>query len=131
MRTACAVALLALFAATPASAQKIDVSTIKCEEFIKSGKDSIGNIMMWLSGYYSGEDDEAIIDFDKMAATARSSASSAPRTRRSAFSPPPSASCRKSKLEARESKLEARESKLEARARHNRSSSGTRTPEPR
>jgi acid stress chaperone HdeB len=68
MRTACAVTLLALFAATPASAQKIDVSTIKCEEFIKSGKDSIGNIMMWLSGYYSGEDDEAIIDFDKMAA---------------------------------------------------------------
>ena len=39
MRTACALVLFALFAATPASAQKIDVSTIKCEEFVKSGKD--------------------------------------------------------------------------------------------
>jgi acid stress chaperone HdeB len=68
MRTVCLVAVLALAAATPASAQKIDVSTIKCEEFVKSGKDTIGNLMMWLSGYYSGEDDEAIIDFDKMAA---------------------------------------------------------------
>jgi acid stress chaperone HdeB len=68
MRTACALALLAAIAATPVSAQKIDISTIKCEEFVKSGKDTIGNLMMWLSGYYSGEDDEAIIDFDKMAA---------------------------------------------------------------
>jgi acid stress chaperone HdeB len=68
MRTACALVLLALFATTPASAQKLDISTIKCEEFVKSGKETIGNLLMWLSGYYSGEDDEAIIDFDKMAA---------------------------------------------------------------
>jgi acid stress chaperone HdeB len=68
MRTAVALAFLALFATTPASAQKIDVSTIKCEDFVKSGKETIGNLLMWLSGYYSDEDDEAIIDFDKMAA---------------------------------------------------------------
>ena len=24
--------------------------------------------MVWLSGYYTGEDDEAVIDFDKIAA---------------------------------------------------------------
>ena len=68
MRTVGALALLAFFAAAPASAQKMGISTIKCEDFIKSGKDTIGNLMMRLSGYYSGEDDEAIIDFDKMAA---------------------------------------------------------------
>jgi acid stress chaperone HdeB len=68
MRTACALALLALVAAGPASAQKLDISTIKCDEFVKSDKATIGNLLMWLSGYYSGEDDEAIIDFDKMAA---------------------------------------------------------------
>lgn len=68
MRTACALALLVVLAAGPASAQKVDVSTIKCDDFVKSGKDTIGNLMMWLSGYYSGEDEEAIIDFDKMAA---------------------------------------------------------------
>lgn len=68
MRTACALALLVVLAAGPASAQKVDVSTIKCDDFVKSGKDTIGNLMMWLSGYYTGEDEEAIIDFDKMAA---------------------------------------------------------------
>ena len=69
MRIAFALALaLPLLGAAPASAQKIDVATIKCEDFIKSGKDTIGNLMMWLSGYYTGEDDDAIIDFDKMAA---------------------------------------------------------------
>lgn len=68
MRTACALAILAALATGPAAAQKVDVSTIKCDEFIKSGKDTIGNLLMWLSGYYTGEDDEAIIDFDKMAA---------------------------------------------------------------
>jgi acid stress chaperone HdeB len=69
MRVAFALALaLPLLGAAPASAQKIDVATIKCEDFIKSGKDTIGNLMMWLSGYYTGEDDDAIIDFDKMAA---------------------------------------------------------------
>jgi acid stress chaperone HdeB len=67
MRIAVALAFLAFFAAIPASAQKIDVSTIKCEDFVKSGKETIGNLLMWLSGYYSDEDDEAIIDFDKMA----------------------------------------------------------------
>jgi acid stress chaperone HdeB len=68
MRTAFALAFLALLCATPASAQKIDVATIKCEDFIKSPKETIGNLMMWLSGFYTGEDDDAIIDFDKMAA---------------------------------------------------------------
>jgi len=68
MRIALALALaLPLLGTAPASAQKIDVATIKCEDFIKSGKDTIGNLMMWLSGYYTGEDDDAIIDFDKMA----------------------------------------------------------------
>lgn len=68
MRTVCALALLATLIAGPAPAQKVDVSTIKCDDFVKSGKDTIGNLMMWLSGYYTGEDDEAIIDFDKMTA---------------------------------------------------------------
>jgi acid stress chaperone HdeB len=68
MRTAFALLAIALAAATPAAAQKMDVATIKCDDFIKSGKDTIGNLMMWLSGYYTTEDDDAIIDFDKMAA---------------------------------------------------------------
>ena len=69
MRIAFALAfVLPLLAAAPASAQKVDVATIKCEDFVKSPKETIGNLMMWLSGYYTGEDDDAVIDFDKMAA---------------------------------------------------------------
>ena len=55
----------ALFAA-PASAQVVDLSVITCKEFLDSGKESIGYIMMWLDGYYTGEDDPAVVDFDKM-----------------------------------------------------------------
>ncbi|HEX8664969.1 MAG TPA: HdeA/HdeB family chaperone [Beijerinckiaceae bacterium] len=69
MRIAFALAFaLPLLGAAPASAQKLDVATIKCDDFVKSGKETIGNLMMWLSGYYTGEDDDAVIDFDKMAA---------------------------------------------------------------
>jgi acid stress chaperone HdeB len=50
----------------PASPQVVDLSTIKCKEFLDSGKETIGYIMMWLDGYYTGEDDPAIVDFDKM-----------------------------------------------------------------
>src|SRR5215204_1842306 len=67
MRTAFALVLFAFMSAAPAAAQKLDVATIKCEDFVKSPKDTIGNLLMWLSGYYTGEDDDAVIDFDKMA----------------------------------------------------------------
>jgi hypothetical protein len=57
---------LGLFAAQPASAQVIDMSTIKCEDFLKSSGDDIGALLMWLSGYYANEDDETTVDFGKM-----------------------------------------------------------------
>ena len=56
----------ALFAAAPASAQVLDLSTIKCKEFVESSKETIGLILMWLDGYYTEDEDKAIIDFDKM-----------------------------------------------------------------
>jgi acid stress chaperone HdeB len=60
-------ALIALpLLAVPASAQVVDLSTIKCKEFLDSGKDTIGYVMMWLDGYFTSEDDPAIVDFDKM-----------------------------------------------------------------
>ena len=64
----CALVFLALFAASLASAQKIDVATIKCGDFIKYNKETVDNLIMWLSGYYTGEDDETVIDFDRIAA---------------------------------------------------------------
>ena len=56
----------ALVAASPASAQVIDLSTVKCKEFLESGQENIAFIMMWLMGYYSEEDDAPIVDFGKM-----------------------------------------------------------------
>ncbi len=69
MKAICAFALAAaVLAAAPASAQRIDLSTIKCKDFIESGNDNIGYIMMWLDGYFADEDEPAIIDFDRLKA---------------------------------------------------------------
>jgi len=59
-----------LAAASPASAQVVDVSTITCKDFIAGKKDAIVAIVMWLSGYYTKDDDPTVIDFDKVKAKA-------------------------------------------------------------
>lgn len=51
---------------TPASAQKLDLSTVTCKSFLESSKENIGLILMWLTGYYSDQDASPIVDFDKM-----------------------------------------------------------------
>jgi len=60
------VVAVALLASPPAQAQKLDLSTITCKDFIESSKENIGLILMWLAGYYSDEDDPPVVDFDKM-----------------------------------------------------------------
>ncbi|MBV8889051.1 MAG: hypothetical protein JO305_05215 [Alphaproteobacteria bacterium] len=54
-----------LLVAGSATAQVVDLSTIKCGEFVKSDKETIGYIVMWLDGYYKEKDDPPIIDFTK------------------------------------------------------------------
>jgi len=67
MKTLSAVLLAAsLLAAAPAQAQKLDLSTVTCKQFLESGKETISLILMWLAGYYADEDDPPIVDFDKM-----------------------------------------------------------------
>jgi acid stress chaperone HdeB len=49
-----------------AQAETMDLSTIKCGDFVKGDKEQIGYIAMWLHGYYTGKnDDSPVIDFDK------------------------------------------------------------------
>jgi acid stress chaperone HdeB len=55
-----------LIAAAPAQAQKLDLSTITCKQFLESGKENISLILMWLTGFYADEDAPPIVDFDKM-----------------------------------------------------------------
>ena len=62
-----AIAVASLLWAPTVQAQAVKLSTITCEEFIKSDKAVIGNLMMWLGGYYMGNNDDAVIDFDKLA----------------------------------------------------------------
>jgi hypothetical protein len=65
-----AVVVAALLAAAPAVAQVVDLSTIKCKEFAELPKDTINAITMWLDGYYTDEEDPAVVDFDKLKAKA-------------------------------------------------------------
>ena len=61
---------LALSAATPASADKLDLSKVTCQQFLESGKDNIGLVLMWLHGYWTDEDAPPVVDFDKMGSDA-------------------------------------------------------------
>jgi acid stress chaperone HdeB len=63
-----AATAIALACATPASAQVLDLSTVKCNEFLSAPKDAIAMVVMWLDGYYSDDDASAVIDFSKVAA---------------------------------------------------------------
>ncbi|MCC6887168.1 MAG: hypothetical protein IT536_01310 [Hyphomicrobiales bacterium] len=67
MKTLSAFLIAAILAsATPATAQKVDLSTITCGQFLKMSQESISLILMWMAGYYSDEDAPPVVDFDKM-----------------------------------------------------------------
>ncbi|HXW25044.1 MAG TPA: HdeA/HdeB family chaperone [Xanthobacteraceae bacterium] len=71
MRVLSAAVIAAVVAATsPSSAQVVDVSAVSCKDFSGHKKDAMLAIMMWLSGYYTKDDDPTVIDFDKVRAKA-------------------------------------------------------------
>jgi HdeA/HdeB family len=63
------IAAAAFLCAKPALAadDKLDVSALTCEQFNKYDNNNKGLIMMWFEGYYTEEDEDAVIDFGKMA----------------------------------------------------------------
>jgi acid stress chaperone HdeB len=64
------IAAAALLCAKPALAAEdatLDVSELTCDQFTKYDDDNKGLIMMWFEGYYTEEDEDAVIDFGKMA----------------------------------------------------------------
>ena len=63
-----ALIAIALAAASAVSAQTVDVSTITCKDFGAHKKDEMLAIMMWLSGYYTKDDDPTVVDFAKVKA---------------------------------------------------------------
>ena len=61
-----AVAAALAVTAPAAHAQVIDLSKTSCKELIESGKDGLVIIWSWLYGYYSDQDADPVIDFDKL-----------------------------------------------------------------
>ena len=64
-------AAVAISTAHPARAEQVDLSTITCKKFFEYNKENISLLLMWLYGYYSDEDADPIVDFDKMADNAK------------------------------------------------------------
>jgi len=56
----------ALLAAASADAQVVDLSTIKCKDFVELPKETVNAVTMWLDGYFTDEEDPAVVDLDKM-----------------------------------------------------------------
>lgn len=50
----------------PAQAQKLDLNTITCKQFVEYDKENIGLLLMWMDAYFRDEDEPAVIDFERM-----------------------------------------------------------------
>jgi acid stress chaperone HdeB len=53
-------------AAQPGHAQLVDLSTLRCKQFIELPKETINAVTMWLDGYLTDEEDPAVVDVDKI-----------------------------------------------------------------
>jgi hypothetical protein len=60
-----------LLSTSSAYAQDMDMTKIKCKEFVAAPKDQIAIILAWLEGFYTKESDPPIIFADKMAKDAK------------------------------------------------------------
>jgi acid stress chaperone HdeB len=67
LKTGLLAGAMLLAASSAHAADKLDLSTIKCSDFLKSGQDTITVIITWLDGYYKDENAPPVIDFDKFA----------------------------------------------------------------
>ncbi len=65
-----AIAVFAL-GLTQASATEIDLSVIKCKDFLAESKEDIGYTLAWLDAYYKDEDAPAVIDTEKFTENAK------------------------------------------------------------
>jgi len=49
------------------ASETIDMGELSCEQFNAYDDSNRGTVMMWLEGYYTEEDEPAVVDFGKMA----------------------------------------------------------------
>jgi|tagenome__1003787_1003787.scaffolds.fasta_scaffold20888576_1 hypothetical protein len=60
------VLLLVLAAAGSADAQKIELASMMCKKFSMLAKDTQWTVTSWLAGYYTDEEDPAVVEVDKL-----------------------------------------------------------------
>ena len=60
--------ILTAHSALAAADDQLDVSELTCEQFTSYDNDNKGLIMMWFEGYYTEDNEDAVIDFGNMAA---------------------------------------------------------------
>lgn len=66
------LALILVFGlVTPAWAEKIDLSTQTCKQFVTAPKEEISAILAWLDGYYREENDPPVLDTDQLVENAK------------------------------------------------------------
>jgi acid stress chaperone HdeB len=65
-----ALVAAALAFASPAHAEKWDLSTVNCQAFLGFDKNTTNILLAWLDAYYKEENDPPIIDSDKYLANA-------------------------------------------------------------
>lgn len=63
---AISLVVVSLVVPTPAAAQKFDLSTVTCKQFLDSGERTMSMVLMWLTGFFTDEDDPPVVDFDKL-----------------------------------------------------------------
>lgn len=67
MKTSSAFLIAAfIFLPSAALAERIDLNTVKCKEWMESSAEDIGLTVAWLDAYYMGDDDPPVMDFEKM-----------------------------------------------------------------
>jgi acid stress chaperone HdeB len=71
LATAAVFAAMAAFTCSHASAGTIDLSTIKCKDFLAESKEDIGYTLAWLDAYYKDDNAPAVIDTDKFVENAK------------------------------------------------------------
>jgi acid stress chaperone HdeB len=62
------VLVAAIAVVVPANAQVIDLSKIRCKEFIEFPKETMSYLTMWIDGYLTDEEDPRVVDLEKMKA---------------------------------------------------------------
>jgi hypothetical protein len=61
-----AAALFSVISVQAALAQGTDLASVKCADFLKTAEPGAANLITWLQGYYTYEDDLPIVDNDKV-----------------------------------------------------------------